>query len=136
MLKERLNIISEVINSFQKSEPSNEQERYVLSSMWVMAVGEFEGSVKNLTENYLDFLKNNKKNEELNISLLLKIHYPKKTKFTKLEIEELYTKSIKDIDFDKIIDPKKPRNKSQSLSDLFEDIGIKFKKEDYTAISQ
>ena len=101
-----------------------------------MAIAEFEGSVKNISDEYIDFIKRNKNPKHLSISILLKFFYPQKTTLTKEQVENLYDKDISDIDFDKIVDPKKPRNKPQSIADLFNDLGMKFNKNDLIYISE
>ncbi|TXL02634.1 hypothetical protein BMR09_16480, partial [Methylococcaceae bacterium CS3] len=78
MLDKRIENITSIVNNFtgRDDEPGNQEEIYILRSMWVMMLSEFEGSIKDLVESYIDRVK--KLNiEQIHICLLLQNFYSK-----------------------------------------------------------
>jgi len=59
MLTSRFKNIKKILKDFtgKNGEPKNNKEFYVLKSMWVMMCAEFEGSLKDSVENYIDCIK-------------------------------------------------------------------------------
>ncbi len=51
--------ILEILSAFtgRDGEPKNESESYMLKAMWLMMLSEFEASVKQIAENYIDEIK-------------------------------------------------------------------------------
>ncbi|MBU3924337.1 hypothetical protein KJ854_00190 [Patescibacteria group bacterium] len=62
----------------KNGEPKNDKELYVLKSMWVMMCAEFEGSLKDLVENYIDFVKRKKNIKDMHVCFLLQNFYGNK----------------------------------------------------------
>ncbi|MFH1049026.1 MAG: MAE_28990/MAE_18760 family HEPN-like nuclease [Patescibacteria group bacterium] len=119
----------------KNGEPKNDKELYVLKSMWVMMCAEFEGSLKDLVENYIDFVKRKKNIKDMHVCFLLQNFYGNKEEknvFTKREIMGLFKRKksgISNLNFTK---NKKSTYKSFSVEYLFNSLGIFFKDKEIT----
>lgn len=132
MLISRLKNIRKVLRSFtgKNGEPSNNEEIYILKSMWVMLCSEFEGCVKSLLENYIITIKKEKNIKDMHVCFLLQNFYGNKEKkeFTINEILNLFKNKKTDITFRNFTKDKKSRYKSSSIECLFNSLGIFFTK--------
>ena len=65
--------ILDVLSTFtgREGEPKNEIESYVLKSMWLMMLSEFEASIKQHAENYIDRIKR-REISDIHICLLIR----------------------------------------------------------------
>ena len=127
MLSSRLKNIRSIINGFtgKNGEPKNDTERYILNSMWIMLCSEFEGSVRDLAEKYIDKIK--KKNiKDIHVCFLMQGFYGNRDedKFTVNEVLGLYKKDKKKIDYINFTRNRKARNKSFSVENLFNSLGV------------
>ena len=59
MLVKRLKNIQKILKDFtgKNGEPKYEKELYILKSMWVMMLSEFEGIIKDIIEHHIDNIK-------------------------------------------------------------------------------
>ncbi|MBI4599430.1 hypothetical protein HY732_00735 [Candidatus Uhrbacteria bacterium] len=135
----RIENIQQVLESFTGTdgEPANELEKYLLNSMWVMLCAEFEGAVKDKVEEYIDLTKRNKAVKDMHICFLLQNFYgsnPDKEKFTIGEILGVYEKDKSGIDYSNFTRNKKARNKSFSIKNHFNSLGIFFIIHENTAL--
>ncbi len=130
MLELRLKNIEEVLNRFtwEDGEPKDDHEVYILKSMWVMLCAEFEGSVKNMVESYIDSIKKDKNIEDMHICFLLQNFYGNKEKeeFTIQNIVSLFKREKIDINYTNFTKNKKATYKSYSVEFLFNSLGIFF----------
>ncbi len=135
MLSSRLKIVNQVINKFKGTdgEPDNDTEIYILKSMWVMLMSEFEGSVRDIVESYIDKIKKGKEINKIHICLLLQNFYGNREKeeLTIEKILNLYNKKKSEINYSNFTKNKKAKYKYDSVKKLFNSLGIFFKsKED------
>ena len=96
--------------------------------MWVMLCAEFEGSVKNMVESYIDSIKKDKNIEDMHICFLLQNFYGNKEKeeFTIQNIVSLFKREKIDINYTNFTKNKKATYKSYSVEFLFNSLGIFF----------
>lgn len=139
MLTSRLKIIREVLKKFtgKDGEPNNKMEAYVLKSMWVMLCAEFEGSIKDLVENYIDLVKKNQKIKDMHVCFLLQnFHGNKedKNEFTISEIMSLFRKKNSGINYQNFTKNKKARYKQFSIEHLFNSLGLFFTDKENTTL--
>lgn len=129
-MKQRVKIIKKILKDFSGSngEPDNEKEKYTLESMWVMLCAEFEGSVKELAEHYIDSIKRSKRVKDMHVSLLLQNFYgSREEELTVNKIINLFKRNKKDITYENFTRNKTTINKSFSVENLFNSLGIYFK---------
>jgi hypothetical protein len=129
MLNTHLKNISKVLGGFtgRNGEPANDKEKYILSSMWIMLCSEFEGSVKNLAENYIDLIKRKKSVKDMHICFLVQNYYGDKEELLSVaQILKLFNGKKKDIEYKNFTKNRKVKNKSHSIENLFNSLGIFF----------
>lgn len=139
MLILRLKNIQKILKKFTgvNGEPKNDEEQYILKAMWVMLCAEFEGSIKDLVENYIDSIKKAKKVEDMHICFLLQNFFgskEEKKEFTESEIMGLFKKKKKDINYLNFTKNKKPTYKQFSVERLFNSLGVFFTAEEVAVL--
>ena len=138
MLNKRIENITSIVNQFtgRDGEPGDQKEIYILKSMWVMMLSEFEGSIKDLVESYIDRVK--KLNiEQIHICLLLQNFYSKyEENITINNVISVYQKNPNDISYLNFTRDYKPKYKSSSVQKLFNSLGIFFSSEEYTSLQK
>lgn len=141
MLHERLKNINETLNDFkgENGEPCGLREIYILKSMWVMLLAEFEGSLKDLVENYIDKIKKNTPVEAMHVCLLLQNKYggphSDRTSFSIAEILNLF-KGKNEITYRNFTKNKQPTYKKDSVEKLFNTLGIFLAEEELINLRQ
>ena len=134
MLSTRLKAIKKVVSEFKgvNNEPSNVVENYILKSMWVMLMSEFEASIKDIVESYIDEIKKKKKISEIHICLLLQNFYGNKEdeSLTVQKVLDLHNRKKKDIEYRNFTKNKKVKYKYDHIKTLFNSLGIFFKNEE------
>jgi len=128
MIVQRAQNIVNIVNQFQgaNSEPSNESEFYILKSMWIMMLSEFEGSIKDLVESYIDDVKKENIND-IHICLLLQHFYSKSEKNISISnVVTVYKKNPSEINYKNFTRDYKPKYKSDAVEKLFNTLGIFF----------
>ena len=128
MIERRTEIIVDVISIFdgRDGEPSNSSQIYILKSMWIMMLSEFEGSIKDLVELYIDRIKG-KNISDIHICLLLQnFHAKSKDNITINNVISSYKKNPRDINYANFTRDYKAKYKSSSVEKLFNTLGIFF----------
>lgn len=128
MINERLNSIRAILNEFtgKEGEPGNDNERYILKSLWIMMVSEFEGFIQDAVENYLDLIKS-KPSSEIHVCLLLQNFYgDSEDPLTVNKVIGVYKKDSSKITYRNFTRNFKPKNKTVSLESLYNKLGIFF----------
>lgn len=136
MINQRIENIASIINQFtgRDGEPSNKKESYILKAMWVMMLSEFEGSIKDLVESYIDRVKQ-LNIEQIHICLLLQHFYSKSEEnITINNVMSVYKKNPNDISYLNFTRDYKPKYKSASVQKLFNSLGIFFSPEENTSL--
>jgi hypothetical protein len=126
-----------VLSSFtgREGEPKNEQERYVLKSMWLMMLSEFEASVKQIAEDYIDEIKK-KDISDIHICLLVRNFYGNSEDNLSLaKIITCYKKKTKDISYRNFTQDRVPKYKSQAVEKLFNSMGVFFTEDETMSLS-
>ena len=137
MLTSRLKNIQKTLKKFtgKDGEPKNDNELYILKSMWVMLCAEFEGSMKDLVEKYIDSIKKKKKVKDMHICFLLQNFYGDKDEtLTITKILGLFKRNKKKIIYRNFTQNKKPTYKSLSVERLFNSLGIFFNDKEITKL--
>jgi len=136
MLTSRLKNIQQVLKIFTgDGEPHNDREKYILNSMWVMLFSEFEGSIKDLAENYINFVIKKKSVKDMHVCFLLQNFYGNKKdkdEFTKAEIMGLFKREKSKISISNFTRNKKPTYKSFTVEHLFNSLGVFLKEQEKT----
>lgn len=136
MIKQRTQHIVAIANKFtgKDGEPKDDTELYILKSMWIMMLSEFEGSVKDLVESYI--LKIRKTEiRQIHVCLLLQNFYPNSEEdLTINKIISIYKKDPKEISFRNFTRDYKPKYKSTAVEKLFNTLGIFFSLEEITSL--
>lgn len=120
------NVIESVLSDFtgRDSEPEGDSEKYILKSMWVMMLSEFEASIKNITECYIDSIKK-KDISDIHICLLIKnFHGNKEEKLTLNKIISFYKKNVSEITYGNFTQDRIPKYKSNAVIKLFDSLGV------------
>lgn len=130
MLKSRLLHLKCVLNTLtgENGEPNSRKpaEKYILKSMWLMLLSEFEGSIKDLAEGYIDKLKTGKINDMHICFLVQNFHGDIDSSLSVNQIINLYKKNKTDIAYTNFTKNKTVRQKSFSVERLFNTLGIFF----------
>ena len=116
MIKHRINHIRTIIGTFtgKDGEPKDDLEFYILKSMWIMMLSEFEGSLKDLVESYIDEVKN-MKIKDINVCVLLQPFFPNKENFTMENVIKIYKEDPKKITYLNFTRNKQVRYKSGAV---------------------
>jgi hypothetical protein len=136
MIIQRAQNIISIVNQFEgaNSEPSNDLEFYILKSMWIMMLSEFEGSVKDLVESHIDNVK--KKNiNDIHICLLLQNFYSKdEENITIGNVTSVYKKDPNAISYRNFTKDYKAKYKAASVEKLFNTLGVFFSPSEITKL--
>ncbi len=120
--------------SGKNGEPANARERYILNSMWVMMLAEFEGSIKALVETHIDKVKK-LPIEKIHTCLLMQHFFPDKDGKISLEnIISVHTEDPQNINYAHFTRDKKPKYKSDKVQRLFNSIGVFFSPAEITQL--
>jgi hypothetical protein len=137
MFKERIKNVQQILKTFTglNGEPGDEKEKYLLRSMWIMSCAEFEGSIKDLAETYIDNVKKTKNINQMHVCFLIQNFFgnkEEKDNFSINQILGLYKKKKSDITYQNFTKNKKAIYKSFSVEYLFNSLGIFFKEKEQT----
>lgn len=120
------NIIEDVLSNFTgtNAEPRGDSEKYILKSMWVMMLSEFEASIKNIVERYIDSIKT-KSMSNIHVCLLIKNFHGNKGDILTLDkIISFYKKNVSDISYGNFTKDRIPKYKSNAVIKLFDSLGV------------
>lgn len=126
-----------VLNTFtgRDGEPENDTESYILKSMWLMMLSEFEASLKSKAENYLDGIKQ-KNISDIHICLLTRNFWgDKEEELTLNKIIAFYKKNPDDISYRNFTQDRVPKYKAPAVEKLFNSLGIFFEVEERTSLT-
>lgn len=122
-------LIKSVIDTFsgKDKEPKGETEIYLLKSMWVMMLSEFESSLKTIIENYIDTIKK-KSISEIHPCLLIRNFYgnQQNSELTPTKILSYYQKDPNEITYANFTRDKTPKYKFRNVERLFNNLGVFF----------
>jgi hypothetical protein len=93
--------ISSVLSTFtgRDGEPNDNRESYILKSMWLMMLSEFEASIKEIAERYIDAIKQ-KDISEIHICLLVRHFYGNsEEELTLNKVVSCYKKNPREINY-------------------------------------
>jgi len=131
-MKEKFSHIRDVLKIFLGGENRQppEIEYYILKSMWVMMVAEFEGSVKELAEDYIDKIKEYDI-KTIHPCILLTCFKPDNKNSSPAEkFIEVYDKDPKKIDYKYFTRNNISKYNQESIIKLFNSLGITFIEEE------
>ncbi len=137
-MNERTKNIYEVLNKFSGNdgEPKNDIEKYILKSMWIMMLSEFEGFIKELVENHIDKIKNHKI-ENIHACILLTHFEPTNKSSSSVEkLIEAYGKEPKNINYKKFTKDNTPKYKKKPVVKLFNSLGTIFSLDELTELTK
>ena len=129
--------ITNILNTFsgRDGEPSSDSEIYILKSMWLMMLSEFEASIKDIVENYIDIIKNNDI-KDINVCLLVRnFHGNKEEELTLPKIISFYKKSVSDISYRNFTRDRVPKYKSKPIENLYNNLGLFFEDNEQSQLS-
>ncbi|NQY37848.1 MAG: hypothetical protein HRT37_23425 [Alteromonadaceae bacterium] len=129
------NIIT-IVNQFEgeNSEPSNESEFYILKSMWIMMLSEFEGSIKDLVESHIDHVKE-QNISDIHVCLLLQNFYSNSNEnITISNVITVYKKDPSKISYRNFTRDYKPKYKTEAVEKLFNTLGVFFSPSEITTL--
>ncbi len=137
MFPTRIKNVQQILKTFTglNREPRDEKEKYLLKSMWIMSCAEFEGSIKDLAETYIDNVKKIKKINQMHVCFLIQNFFggkEEKDNFSIKEILGLYKKKKSGITYQNFTKNKKPIYKAHSVEYLFNSLGIFFNEKEQT----
>lgn len=136
MIVQRAQNIIDIVSQFRgtNSEPSNECEIYILKSMWIMMLSEFEGSIKDLVESHIDAVKRQNIND-IHICLLLQhFHSKPEENITINNIISVYKKDPNEINYRNFTRDYKAKYKSNPVEKLFNTLGVFFSPSEITKL--
>jgi hypothetical protein len=137
MIKSNTQTVKNIINKFTgtNGEPApGTDEFYILKSMWVMMLSEFEGSLKSLVESHIDKVKQKPVNK-IHICLLLTHFHPNsEDKLTVNQIVSVHKKNPSEITYAHFTRDYVPKYKSKAVEKLFNALGIFFDEEELTSL--
>ena len=119
--------IVSIVGAFsgKDGEPDDDDQQYILKAMWIMMLSEFEGSVKDAVEEYIDHVKTKNIND-IHICLLMQNFYPDAGE-EGVKINNLisvYKKSPSEITYGRFTKDYKAKYKSASIEKLFNTLGV------------
>jgi len=129
--------ILDVLSAFtgREGEPKNESESYTLKAMWLMMLSEFEASVKEKAENYIDQIKK-RDIADIHICLLITNFHGNSQKGLTLDrVIDFFKKNPTDISYRYFTQDKVPKYKSQAVKKLFNSMGVFFTKDEETLLA-
>ena len=131
------NRILDVLSKFEgrDGEPNNDSEIYILKSMWLMMLSEFEASIKGIVEAYIDAVKN-KDISDIHICLLIRnFHGNKEEELTTNKIISFYKKEASEITYRNFTQDRVPKYKHKAVETLFNNLGVFFTDEEKMGLS-
>jgi RiboL-PSP-HEPN len=129
--------ILNVLSTFtgRDGEPKNDNELYILKAMWLMMLSEFEASIKQKAEKYIDEIKK-KDISDIHICLLVRhFHGGIEDELTITKIVSFYKKNPKDISYRHFTQDRVPKYKTKAVEKLFNNMGIFFTPEEHSLLS-
>lgn len=126
-----------VLSTFtgREGEPKNEIESYTLKAMWLMMLSEFEASVKQYAENYIDKIKG-RDISDIHICLLIRSFYGNsEDELTINKIVSCYKKNPQDISYRNFTKDRVPKYKSEAVEKLFNNMGVFFTPDEHALLS-
>ena len=120
--------IEQILQMFtgRDGEPGNAQETYILKSMWLMMLSEFESSVKSLAEAYIDEVKR-RDISDIHVCLLVRnFHGNTEDALTLNKVVACYKRNPNEINYSNFTKDKVPKYKSAAVVKLFNNLGIFF----------
>jgi hypothetical protein len=125
MISNRIQTITSILDGFtgNDNEPANDSEFYILKSMWVMMMSEFEGTLKDSVESHIDRVKNLEV-KDIPLCILLQHTFPNKDSFTMDDVIKVYKQDPKKISYLNFTKNKKIKYKPDSVQNLFITLGI------------
>jgi len=136
MIIQRAQNIIDIVSQFRgtNSEPANASEFYILKSMWIMMLSEFEGSIKDIVESHIDNIKRQNIND-IHICLLLQHFYSNSEENISISnIVSVYKKDPNEINYRNFTRDYKPKYKSSSVEKLFNTLGVFFSSSEITKL--
>ena len=116
-------------------EPKGDSETYTLKAMWVMMLSEFEASIKNKVENYIDEVKK-KDISDIHVCLLIRHFFGnKQEELTLNKIISFYKHNPTDINYRNFTRDRVPKYKTKEVERLFNSLGLFFTKDELTSLS-
>jgi len=107
-------------------EPQEHNELYILKSMWLMMLSEFEASIKAKVERYIDRIKSNNISD-IHVCLLVRNFFGNSSEdLTLNKIVSYYKKNPSDITYSNFTRDRIPKYKTDSVVKLFSHLGIFF----------
>lgn len=125
-------LINEILDGFtgREGEPGNDKERYILKSMWLMMLSEFEAAVKGIAESYIDSIKI-LPIDNIHVCILIRnFHGNSEEQLTLNKIISFYKKNSSEISYRNFTKDKVPKYKTKAIETLFNNLGIFFTKEE------
>ena len=129
--------ISSVLSTFtgRDGEPNDNRESYILKSMWLMMLSEFEASIKEIAERYIDAIKK-KDISEIHICLLARHFYGNsEEELTLNKVVSCYKKNPREINYRNFTQDRVPKYKSQAVEKLFNNMGVFFEAEEHISLA-
>lgn len=136
-MKDGKSRILDVVSNFtgRDGEPQGDAEIYTLKAMWLMMLSEFEASIKNKVENYIDEVKK-KDISDISVCLLIRNFTGNKEEMlTPHKIVSFYKKSPSEISYLNFTKDRVPKYKAKAVETLFNYLGIFFDEEELTSLS-
>lgn len=118
--------ILEVLNTFTglNGEPRGPAQSYVLKSLWIMMMSEFEASLKSKVECYIDTIKTGPI-EDIHVCLLVRNFFgDKQEDLTLSKIVSYYKKNPNTISYRHFTQDRVPKYKSAAVEKLYNNLGI------------
>ncbi len=126
-----------VLSAFtgRDGEPGNNIESYTLTAMWVMMLSEFEASVKQHAENYIDRMKS-RNIADIHVCLLIRnFHGNSEEVLTTNKIVSYYKKNPQEITYLNFTRDRVPKYKSEAVEKLFNNMGVFFTLTEHAELS-
>jgi len=128
--------ILDVLRAFtgREGEPNNEIESYILKAMWLMMLSEFEASVKQKVENYIDEIKI-RDISDIHICLLIRNFHGDSDELTINKIVACYKKNPREITYLNFTKDRVPKYKTKAVEKLFNNLGVFFTEDECILLS-
>lgn len=130
--------ILNVVSTFtgRDGEPTGDVENYILKSMWLMMLSEFEASIKTKVESYIDQIKK-KDISDIHVCLLTRHFFGNKNEeLTLKKIISFYKKNPNDISYRHFTQDRVPKYKFDAIQNLFNNLGIFFNEDDVSILKE
>ena len=136
-MKEGQERIRSVLETFtgRDGEPGTESERYILKSMWLMMLSEFEAVIKQYAETYIDSVRQ-LSITDIHVCLLVRNFIgEKQEELTLNKIVSLYKKNPADINYCNFTKDRVPKYKKPAVEKLLNNLGIFLTEEEQSSLS-